>query len=64
MDETKTARIVIYVSSRIVANQIQEKLALFESPWAVTVTDHWDTDGWKKDRNNKIFIIDEAEDVI
>ena len=64
LDQTRAARVVIYVSSRIVANQIQEKLALFEKPWAVLVTDHWDTDAWLREKNNKIFIIDEAEDVI
>ena len=58
------ARIVIYVSSKIVKNQIQEKLAMFDKHWAINVTTSWDPKGWIADANNKIFIIDECEDVI
>ena len=37
---------------------------MFPMYWAVLVTNVWDPNAWGKDPNNKIFIIDEAEEVI
>ena len=37
---------------------------MFPRNWGVLVTCTWDPAGWKNDANNRIFIIDEAEDVI
>ena len=37
---------------------------MFPQAWAVTVTDTWDPNRWIRDTSNKIFIIDEAEEVI
>ena len=63
-EDNDGARIVIYVSSQIVRNQIQDKLVMFDMAWAINVTTVWDPRGWVADPSNKIFIIDECEDVI
>ena len=37
---------------------------MFPLSWAILVTNVWDPSAWGRDNNNKIFIIDEAEEVI
>ena len=37
---------------------------MFPLSWAILVTNVWDPSAWGRDPNNKIFIIDEAEEVI
>ena len=63
-EENKNAQVLIYVSSKVVASQIKDKMAIFETYERIVVTNVWDPARWKDSSRKTYYIIDEADEVI
>ena len=63
-DNTGNTEVVIYSPVDAIASQTKEKLCMFDCSGKVTVTCRWDPEEWKMNRKNKVFLIDEGEEVI
>ena len=64
-DETRQTEAVIYCPVEQIAAQTKDKLCMFADVSSkVTVVSRWDPTGWRMNVKNKIFIIDEGEEVI